>query len=135
MKNVFFSFLFLALFLGCSFTKPHKDNISRYVIYPKCETKTDKKACFTKSIHTHIIKNLNKNIFAQQGSNSKVRMYVNFVVDKNGDTKILSIKAPNEAFKMELRRVFESIPKIKPQLINGKAVDTTFTIPVSFVCK
>ncbi len=135
MKNICLTLLILTLFFGCSFTKPSHEGISRHVIYPGCEAKHDKKTCFMRKIHTHMKRNLDKDVFSNKGFSGKVKMYVNFMVDKQGITKVLDIKAPHEEFKKELNRVFKSVPKMKPQLQKGEAVDTSFTLPVSFVCR
>lgn len=134
MKRTLFSLSILVLFTACSLKTPDA-TISHDVIYPNCETKSDKRTCFAKSIHAHIKDHLNTEIFCNSGLEGKVRMYVDFLVDKQGEVQVLRVRAKYHVFKDELRRVFGKLPAMKARVQNGEVVATPFTLPVSFVCQ
>ncbi len=133
MKNKLLSLIVLVLFTGCSLKTPVDTHQSHDVIYLGC--KDDGRTCFTKSIHAHLHRHLNTEIFCDSGLEGKVRMYVDFLVDKYGDVQVLRVRANYVAFKDELRRVFEKLPQMLPRVQNGEVLDTPFTVPVSFICQ
>ncbi|MBO9633557.1 MAG: energy transducer TonB [Chitinophagaceae bacterium] len=62
-----------------------------------------------------------------------VKVPVKFVVDKEGKlTDVQFPGAPDEAFKTEIRRVMNKMPKWIPGSQNGKPVAVYFNIPIVF---
>ncbi len=63
-------------------------------------------------------------------------VYVQFVVQKNGEiTDIRIIRAVHPLLDAEAIRVIKMMPKWKPAEVNGKAVNSRFTLPLSFKLK
>ena len=64
------------------------------------------------------------------------KVYVNFIIDKNGEVKDVTLvrKSPYEIFNTEALRVIKSMPKWKsPGKVNGKPVHVSYTIPINFI--
>ena len=66
-----------------------------------------------------------------QGASGTVT--VKFVIGRNGGVQEVQIvKGINQALNEEALRVVRSAPKWKPGIINGEAVRSTYTLPVTF---
>jgi hypothetical protein len=58
-----------------------------------------------------------------------------FEVDVNGEFKVIYINAVNEALSEEAKRVFGSLPKIKPSTYSGKPTYSKYTIVIDLPLK
>ena len=68
-----------------------------------------------------------------QNEKKQGRVYVDFVVNKEG--KVCNAKVIESVFPAldeEAIRAVNSIPKVKPELQRGRAVDVAYTIPITF---
>lgn len=73
---------------------------------------------------------------AAQTMGLKGKVYVHFIIDKNGEVKDVTLvrKSPYEIFNTEALRVIKSMPKWKsPGKVNGKPVHVSYTIPINFI--
>ncbi|MCW0482721.1 energy transducer TonB [Gaoshiqia sediminis] len=62
------------------------------------------------------------------------KVYVNFVVDKDGSvTNARIARGVDASLDKEALRVVNSLPKWKPGMQRGKAVRVSYTVPISFV--
>ena len=62
------------------------------------------------------------------------KVYVNFVVDKDGSVINAKIaRGVDPSLDKEALRVVNSLPKWKPGMQRGKAVKVSYTVPISFV--
>lgn len=62
------------------------------------------------------------------------KVYVNFVVDKDGSvTQARIARGVDQSLDKEALRVVNSLPKWKPGMQRGKAVRVSYTVPISFV--
>lgn len=62
------------------------------------------------------------------------KVYVNFVVDKDGSvTQARIARGVDSSLDKEALRVVNSLPKWKPGMQRGKAVRVSYTVPISFV--
>ncbi len=82
---------------------------------------------------------LGENIkFPQRAFDEKIsgKLYLQFVVDHEGNVGSIKIKKPIEGCpecSEEAIRVVKMMPKWKPALINQKAVSAYYNLPISFV--
>ena len=76
---------------------------------------------------------INYPVIAQEnGIQGKV--YVNFVVDKDGSVIQAKIaRGVDSSLDKEALRVVNSLPKWKPGMQRGKPVKVSYTVPISFV--
>lgn len=62
------------------------------------------------------------------------KVYVNFVVDKDGSvTQARIARGVDQSLDKEALRVVNSLPKWKPGMQRGKPVRVSYTVPISFV--
>lgn len=65
----------------------------------------------------------------------KSKVYVHFIVDKNGDVKEVELthKSPHEVLNQEAIRVIKSMPRWEsPGKVEGKPVNVSYTLPINF---
>ncbi|MFK5879687.1 MAG: energy transducer TonB [Flavobacteriaceae bacterium] len=104
-------------------------------IYPGCEkgTRAQKKACFEKKVGKFISKKFNTDIASQMGLPSgKQRIHVQFVITKSGDIEIIGARANHKRLEKEGKRVVNLLPKMTPGKKNGKPVNVSYMVPISF---
>lgn len=104
-------------------------------IYPGCEkgTRAQNKACFEKKVGKFISRKFNTDLAAQLGlSSGKQRIYVQFVITKSGDIEILGARANHKKLEKEGKRVVNLLPQMTPGKKNGKPVNVSYMVPISF---
>lgn len=64
------------------------------------------------------------------------RVVVRFVIEKDGTvTNPKVVKSVDPVFDKEALRIVSIMPKWMPAKMNGKAIRTTYTVPVNFRLK
>jgi periplasmic protein TonB len=83
-----------------------------------------------------LLRFLSRNLEVPEGSidaGQRVKVPVKFVVAKDGNlTNVEFQDEASEAFKKEIKRVLNKMPKWNPGSQNGKTVSVYFTIPIIF---
>ncbi len=67
-----------------------------------------------------------------ENNNEKTRVFVEFVVLKNGKVKVLRTKGKSIKAKKIAGNVFKKMKKMKPAKLNEEKVDMKFIIPITF---
>ena len=67
-----------------------------------------------------------------ENNNEKTRVFVEFVVLKNGKVKVLRTKGKSIKAKKNAGNVFKKMKKMKPAKLNEEKVDMKFIIPITF---
>ena len=78
---------------------------------------------------------LNKFVYPKSCSEAEIqgKVYIEFIVDENGDTKDIKIKrGVHPALDAEAMRVIASFPKWKPAILNAKNVKCRYIFPMNF---
>ena len=103
-------------------------------VYPGCEkfaTEDEKFQCFNQSIMKHIGKNFKFPEMARQ-MGIQGRIYVNFVVEKNGSISNVTIaRGVDKLLDDEAIRVVKTLPKFQPAKQRGKPVRMQYTVPIN----
>ena len=103
--------------------------------YCKDDTYEQKIQCISNEIHKSIGSGLANITTYQIESCKKNKMYVQFVINKEGQIESLNI-AGEENFNKEIVKMVKksmiSVPKMNPALKNGKPVSVYFSIPINF---
>ena len=103
-------------------------------VYPGCEnyaTEEEKFQCFNSSIMKHISKNFKFPEMARQ-MGIQGRIYVNFVVEKNGSISNITIaRGVDKLLDDEAIRVVKLLPKFQPAKQRGKPVRMQYTVPIN----
>lgn len=106
-------------------------NVEQVPIFPGCEKNEDKRACFNEKIKTHVRKNFRYPEIAQEmGIQGKV--YIRFVIQKDGSIGNLQLRGPDENLKAEASRIVDKLPKMTPGKQRGTAVRVPFNLPLTF---
>lgn len=102
-------------------------------IYPGCERvkKSDRRACFQEKINKHIRKNFRYPEIAQE-MGIQGRVYVSFIIDKDGSITGVRMRGPDKNLEKEAARIIGRLPKMTPGKQRGRPVRVPFSIPITF---
>ena len=103
--------------------------------YPGCDTSAsndDQRKCLSESINKLVMKNWNTELGKSLGLTGKQRIYTRFTINKEGNIVDVKVRGPHPALEKEARRVVKLIPKVEPAKQDGKPVNVTFDLPISF---
>ena len=102
-------------------------------IYPGGENvpKSQRRACFQEKINKHIRKNFRYPEIAQE-MGIQGRVYVQFVIAKDGSITSVRMRGPDKNLEKEAARIISKLPKMTPGKQRGRAVRVPFSIPITF---
>lgn len=103
-------------------------------IYPGCEglPKSQRKDCFNKKIQEHIKNNFKyPEIALEMGIQGRV--YVSFIIDKNGNVGRIQKRGPDKNLEKEAERIISILPKMTPGKQRDNYVSVPYSIPINFV--
>ena len=129
MKNYF-----LIVLLSVSFQTIfcQTSNQEKFPVFQDCENTSiqDLESCFYNELQDHIYKNFQLPEISKS-EKSRDKIIALFEVDTTGTFKVLYVDASNAALIQETKRVFASIPKIKPATFNGLPTYAKYTINIT----
>jgi protein TonB len=102
-------------------------------LFPGCEkvSRDKRKECFQEKIQAHIRKNFNyPDAAIDAGHQGKV--FVSFIIEKDGRVTIANMRAPYPTLEKEARRIMNKLPQMTPGKQRGKPVRMTMSIPITF---
>ena len=107
--------------------------IEDFPIFPGCEKvkKSKRRDCFQEQMNKHIRKNFRYPEIAQE-MGIQGRVYVNFVIGKDGNISNIRMRGPDKNLENEANRIISKLPKMTPGKQRGKAVRVAFSIPITF---
>ena len=102
-------------------------------VYPGCENveKDQLRTCFQDKINKHILKNFRYPEIAQE-MGIQGRVYVNFVISKEGNITNIKMRGPDKNLEKEAHRIISLLPNITPGKQRGKPVRTRMRLPIRF---
>ncbi len=102
-------------------------------IFPGCEKepKNKLKECFNLKMSQFIFKN-QKYPEAAIDAGIQGKVFVNFVIEKDGSIVVSGMRSPDKILEKEAARVFSKMPKITPGKQRGKPVRVPYAIPITF---
>ena len=102
-------------------------------IFPGCEKvkKSEQRACFQEQINKHIRNNFRYPEIAQE-MGIQGRVYVNFIISKDGNITNIRMRGPDKNLEKEAQRIISKLPKMTPGKQRGRAVRVPFSIPIVF---
>lgn len=107
--------------------------VEKVPIYPGCTDISNRALsdCFSRKIQEHIRNNFRypQNLL-DLGIKGKV--YVLFVVDKNGDVTNLRSRGPDKRLEKEAERIISLLPKMIPGKQRNRPVRVPYSIPIHF---
>ena len=102
-------------------------------LFPGCEkvAKSERRKCFQEQINKHIRKNFRYPEIAQE-MGIQGRVYVNFIISKDGSITNIRLRGPDKNLEKEAKRIISKLPKMTPGKQRGRPVRVPFSIPISF---
>ncbi|MBL6669190.1 MAG: energy transducer TonB [Flavobacteriaceae bacterium] len=102
-------------------------------IFPGCEKvkKSERRACFQERMNSHIRKNFRYPEIAQE-MGIQGRVYVNFVIGKDGAITNIRMRGPDKNLEKEAQRIISKLPQMTPGKQRGRPVRVPFSIPITF---
>lgn len=105
--------------------------IENVPVFPGCENKKDKRACFNEKMLKHISKTFRYPEIAQE-MGIQGRVSVMFTIQKDGSIGNVRMRGPDKNLEKEAARIISKLPKMKPGMQRGNAVRVPFSIPINF---
>ena len=102
-------------------------------IFPGCEkvAKSKRRECFQDQINKHIRKNFRYPEIAQE-MGIQGRVYVNFIISKDGSISNIRMRGPDKNLEKEAARIIGKLPSMTPGKQRGRPVRVPFSIPITF---
>jgi periplasmic protein TonB len=102
-------------------------------IFPGCEgvAKSERRNCFQEKMNKDIRKNFRYPKIAQE-MGIQGRVYVNFIISKDGSITNIRMRGPDKNLEKEAERIISKLPKMTPGKQRGRAVRVPFSIPIIF---
>ena len=102
-------------------------------IFPGCERvkKSERRDCFQEQMNKHIRKNFRYPEIAQE-MGIQGRVYVNFIISKDGSITNIRMRGPDKNLEKEAQRIISKLPNMTPGKQRGRAVRVPFSIPITF---
>lgn len=102
-------------------------------IFPGCEkvAKSERRKCFQENMNKHIRRNFRYPEIAQE-MGIQGRVYVNFIIAKDGSISNIRMRGPDKNLEKEAQRIISKLPSMTPGKQRGRAVRVPFSIPITF---
>ena len=102
-------------------------------IFPGCERvkKSERRMCFQEKMNRHIRKNFRYPEIAQE-MGIQGRVYVQFVIAKDGSITGVRMRGPDKNLEKEAARIIGKLPRMTPGKQRGRPVRVPFSIPITF---
>ena len=102
-------------------------------IFPGCEkvAKSERRNCFQEQMNRHIRKNFRYPEIAQE-MGIQGRVYVNFIIAKDGSISNIRMRGPDKNLEAEAQRIISKLPQMTPGKQRGRSVRVPFSIPITF---
>ena len=102
-------------------------------LFPGCENvkKSERRKCFQDKIQRHIAKNFTYPEIAQE-MGIQGRVYVQFVIAKDGSITGIQTRGPDKNLEKEAKRIISKLPNMIPGKQRGRPVRVPFSIPITF---
>ncbi|MDT0552809.1 M56 family metallopeptidase [Urechidicola vernalis] len=96
-------------------------------------TQEELKSCFNKELQKFVAINFDMNVAKNSDiTPGKKKIYTQFKILKTGEIEIVGVRAPHPDLEKETRRVIGLLPEIKPGKFDGKEVNVTYMLPITF---
>ncbi len=100
--------------------------------FPGCKgNNTELRACFQQKMQEHLQKNFRYPNAAAE-LDIQGRVFVFFLIDKNGIVTKIKSRGPDQLLEKEAERIISLLPKMEPGKQRNKAVGVPYSIPINF---
>jgi protein TonB len=109
--------------------------IERVPQFPGCTGNNQElKACFQRKMQEHLQKHFRYPEAASE-LNIQGRVFVFFLIDKNGKVTKIQSRGPDNLLETEAERIISLLPKMEPGKQRNKPVGVPYSIPINFKLK
>ena len=106
--------------------------IERVPQFPGCKgNNAELKACFQEKMQEHLQKHFRYPEAAAE-LDIQGRVFVFFLIDKNGKVAKIQSRGPDQLLETEAERIISLLPKMEPGKQRNKAVGVPYSIPINF---
>ena len=106
--------------------------IEQVPVFPGCTgDNSELKLCFQQKMQEHLQKHFRYPDAAQQ-LDIQGRVFVFFVIDKNGKVAKIKSRGPDQLLEKESERIVGLLPQMKPGKQRDKSVIVPYSIPINF---
>lgn len=112
------------------------NNVEFVPVFPGCEsleTNVERRECMSMEINEIVKRNFEASIASDYGLTGRLRIDVQFKIDKQGQVSDVKVRAPHKSLEKEAARVTRLIPQMKPGIQGNREVEVLFTKPIIFV--
>lgn len=109
--------------------------IENVPIYPGCESLSGnnaKKECMSEKIQAFVQEKFNTDLAGELGLQGRMRISVQFRIDKSGRVVDVKARAPHPQLEKEAVKVVGSLPKMIPGMQRGVPVGVLYALPILF---
>lgn len=100
--------------------------------FPGCKGNNKQlKACFQEKMQEHLLKNFRYPDAAAE-LNIQGKVFVFFLIDKNGVVTKIKSRGPDQLLEKEAERIIGKLPKMEPGKQRNKPVGVPYSIPINF---
>ena len=100
--------------------------------FPGCKgSNAELKTCFQRKMQEHLQKNFRYPNAAVELS-IQGRVFVFFLIDKNGNATKIKSRGPDQLLETEAERIIGLLPKMEPGKQRGQPVGVPYSIPINF---
>lgn len=102
-------------------------------VFSGCEKvkKEQLRACFQEQINKHIKRHFRYPEVTQE-MGIQGRVYVNFIIAKDGQITNIRMRGPDNNLEAEAKRIISLLPQMIPSKQRGRPVRVPFSIPITF---
>jgi protein TonB len=109
--------------------------IERVPQFPGCTGNNEQlKACFQQKMQEHLQKHFRYPDAAAE-LNIQGRVFVFFLIDKNGKVAKIQSRGPDKLLETEAQRIISLLPQMEPGKQRNKPVGVPYSIPINFKLK
>ncbi len=106
--------------------------IERVPRFPGCKgNNAQLKACFQQKMQEHLQKNFRYPNAAAE-LNIQGRVFVFFLIDKNGTVTKIKSRGPDQLLETEAERIISLLPQMEPGKQRNRPVGVPYSIPINF---
>lgn len=119
------------LFSTLGYSQIINGNFEKYPVFRECEgiDVSASKSCFNQTLISKIKTDFKVPQYVID-ENYNGDIVVLFEVTKEGDFEVLNVTAVYEDLREEIKRIFDSLPHVKPATYNGRATYMQFSMPI-----
>lgn len=100
--------------------------------FPGCKgNNTELRLCFQQKMQEHLQKHFRYPNAAAE-LNIQGRVFVFFLIDKNGKASKINSRGPDQLLETEAERIISLLPKMEPGKQRNKPVNVPYSIPINF---